>query len=79
MFILVLCITIFFVFCLQITVQKHTMVCKACNSYVHNTNDMTLLHINICCATGMEESPKVTLDIQCLQRGGGAALPSTIN
>ena len=29
-------------FCLQITVKKHTMVCKACNSYVHNTNDMTI-------------------------------------
>ena len=28
--------------------QKHTMVCKACNSYVHNTNDMTLLHLNEC-------------------------------
>ena len=24
------------------------MVCKACNSYVHNTNDMTLLHLNKC-------------------------------
>ena len=35
----------FFVFFhLQITVKKHTMVHKACNSYVHNTNDMTLLH-----------------------------------
>ena len=27
-----------------------------------------------CHATGMEENPKVTLDIQCLQRGGGVAL-----
>ena len=27
-----------------------------------------------CRATGMEEDPKVTLDIQCLRRGGGAAL-----
>ena len=35
-------------FHLQITVKKHTMVCKACNSYVHNTNDMTLLHLNEC-------------------------------
>ena len=35
-------------FCLQITVKKHTMVCKACNSHVHNTNDMTLLHLNKC-------------------------------
>ena len=24
------------------------MVCKACNSYAHNTNDMTLLHLNEC-------------------------------
>ena len=22
--------------------QKYTMVCKACNSHVHNINDMTL-------------------------------------
>ena len=28
----------------------------------------------ICRATGMEEGPKVTLDIQCLRRGGRAAL-----
>ena len=33
---------------MQITVKKHTMVCKACNAYVHNTNDMTLLHLNEC-------------------------------
>ena len=32
-------------FSLQITVKNHTMVCKACNSHVHNTNDMTLLHL----------------------------------
>ena len=38
----------FLFFCLQITVQKHTMVCKACNLHVHNTNDMTLLHLNEC-------------------------------
>ena len=38
----------FLFFCLQITVKKHTMVCKACNSYVHNTNDRTLLHLNEC-------------------------------
>ena len=24
------------------------MVCKDCNSYVHNRNDMTLLHLNKC-------------------------------
>ena len=24
------------------------MVCKACNSHVHNTNDMTLVHLNEC-------------------------------
>ena len=35
-------------FHLQITVKKHTLVCKACNSYVHNTNDMTQLHLNKC-------------------------------
>ena len=29
---------------------------------------------HICRATGMEEGPKVTLDIQCLRRGGRAAL-----
>ena len=33
----------------------------------------------ICHATGMEEDPKVTLDIQCLWQGGGAALTSTNN
>ena len=33
----------------------------------------------ICHATGMEEQPKVTLDIQCLWRGGGVALTLTIN
>ena len=27
----------------------------------------------------MEEGPKVTLDIQCLRQGGGAALTSTNN
>ena len=35
-------------FRLQITVKKHTMVCKACNSHVHNTNDMILLYLNEC-------------------------------
>ena len=30
-----------------------------------------------CHATGVEEGPKVTLDIRCLQRGGGAALIQT--
>ena len=29
--------------------------------------------------TGMEEAPKVTLNIHCLQRGGRAALTQTIN
>ena len=29
--------------------------------------------------TGMEETPKVALDIHYLQRGGGAALTQTIN
>ena len=32
-----------------------------------------------CRATWMEEGPKVTLDIQCLQQGGGAASTSTYN
>ena len=41
---LLLCITITFCF----SVKNHTMVCKACNSYVHNRNDMTLLHLNKC-------------------------------
>ena len=45
----IIIITIIFLFFrLQITVRKHTTVCKACNSYVHNTNDMTLLHLNKC-------------------------------
>ena len=38
----------FFVFLFADNCQKHTMVCKACNSHVHNTNDMTLLHLNEC-------------------------------
>ena len=29
--------------------------------------------------TRMEEAPKATLDIHCLQQGGGAALTQTIN
>ena len=33
----------------------------------------------ICHATGMEEDPKVTLDIQCLRQGGGVALTLTYN
>ena len=33
----------------------------------------------MCRATGMEEGPKVTLDIQCLRHGGGVALISTNN
>ena len=32
-----------------------------------------------CHATGMEEDPKVTLDIQCLWGGGKAALTLTYN
>ena len=28
----------------------------------------------ICHATGIEDDPKVTLDIRCLRRGGGVAL-----
>ena len=33
----------------------------------------------MCRATGMEEGPKVIIDIQCLWRGGGAALTVTNN
>ena len=29
--------------------------------------------------TGMEEAPKVALDIHCLRQGGGVALTQTIN
>ena len=36
-------------------------------------------YVSICHATGMEEGPKVTLDIQCLRRGGGVALTSMNN
>ena len=39
---------LFVFFHLQITVKKHIMMCKACNSHVHNTNAMTLLHLNEC-------------------------------
>ena len=38
----------------------------------NNTN--TDSDASVCHATGMEEDPKVTLDIQCLRRRGGAAL-----
>ena len=38
----------FFVFPFADNCQKHTMVCNACNSHVHNTNDMTLLYLNEC-------------------------------
>ena len=30
-----------------------------------------------CCATGIEEDPKVTQDIRCLRQGGGVALIQT--
>ena len=35
---------------------------------------MNNTYLNICHATRMEEGPEVTLDIQCLRQGGGAAL-----
>ena len=35
--------------------------------------------LDICHATRMDEGPKVTLDIQCLQQGGSVALTSTNN
>ena len=35
------------------------------------------LSLCICHATGVEEDPKVTQDIRCLWRGGGAALIQT--
>ena len=38
--------------------------------------DITLVYV---VPTGMEEAPKVALDIHCLQRGSGAALTQTIN
>ena len=38
----------FFVLPFADNCQKHTMVCKAFNPYVHNTNDITLLHFNKC-------------------------------
>ena len=40
-------------------------------------NQLTLKHLNICHATGVEEDPMATQDIQCLQRGGGVALIQT--
>ena len=39
---------LFLFFHLQITVKNYTIVCKACNSCVHNRNDMTLFHLNKC-------------------------------
>ena len=38
----------FFVFLFADNCQKHTKICKACNSCVQNANDMTLLHLNKC-------------------------------
>ena len=43
------------------------------------SNTINMLNFSICRATGMEEDPEVTLDIHCLQLGGGAALTSTNN
>ena len=37
-------------------------------------NDYYKARRHICRATGMEDDPKVTLDIQCLWQGGGVAL-----
>ena len=50
----------------------------------HLSDDLQPIEVNsipkdICHATGMEEPPKVILDIQCLWRGGGAALTLMIN
>ena len=45
--------------------------------YLEDVEEDQLL--DICHAAGMDESPKVTLDIQCLWQGGGAALTSMIN
>ena len=41
--------------------------------------DSFMAHHNICHATGMEETPKVALDIQCLWQGGRVALTLTTN
>ena len=50
--------------------------CCFCTEYVKTCN---LCLCNICRATGMEETPKAALDIQCLRQGGRAALISTTN
>ena len=54
-------------FRLQISVKKqHTMVCKACNSYVHNTNDMTLVHLNECFNGKFNDDHFVGYNITCI-------------
>ena len=50
-----------------------------CNMNVCMNGYICMYVCYICCATRMEEPPKVTLDIQCLWQGGGVALTSTIN
>ena len=46
-----------------------------------NISEISVKHSikHICHATRMEEGPKVTLDIQCLWRGGGVALTLMYN
>ena len=40
-----------------------------------NEKSSTIIHSNVICrATGIEDDPKATLDIQCLRRGDGVAL-----
>ena len=50
----------------QIRVNKqHTMVCKACNLHVHNTNDMTLVQLNKC-FNGKFNDDHVAYKITCI-------------
>ena len=51
--------------------------------YSHQTDTVQInapeYDLDICRATGMEEDPKVTLDIQCLWQGGEVALTLMYN
>ena len=47
--------------------------------FMYHVTNVDIYYYCICHAAGMEEGPKATLDIQCLQRGGGVALTLTIN
>ena len=52
---------------------------KTGNCRLDHKVEKLIATVDICRATGMEECPKVTLDIQCLWQGGGAALMLMIN